>query len=47
MTKKRGGGAVIEVYFDADVEIDTKVSFIKYIHEHLKKHAEDVTRVRS
>ena len=33
--------------FDADVLVETKVAFIKYIHEHLKKYAQDVTRVRS
>ncbi len=47
MTKKKGEVAEMQVYFEADVPVDTKVAFIKYIHEHLKKRAEDVTRVRS
>ena len=47
MNKKNQGAAEIEVYFEPDVATDSKVSFIKYIHEHLKKHAQDVTRVRS
>ncbi len=50
MTKKRGGEADIQVYFDADVPIDTKVAFIKYIHQHLLTNSdspESVTRVRS
>ena len=37
----------LNVYFEADIPDDTKVSFIKYIHEHLIKHAKDVQRVRS
>jgi hypothetical protein len=46
MTKKAEGTAEIEVYFEAGVPDDTKVTFIKYIHEHLRARAQDVTRVR-
>ncbi|MEA3281062.1 MAG: DUF4365 domain-containing protein [Euryarchaeota archaeon] len=47
MTKKKDTAAEIQVYFEAGTYMDTKVSFIKYIHEHLEKHARDVTRMRS
>jgi uncharacterized CHY-type Zn-finger protein len=47
MTKKDEARAEIQVYFDAGVQVDTQVSFIKYIHEHLRRRAKDVTRVRS
>jgi len=47
MTKKKDTAAEIQVYFEAGTPMDTKVSFIKYIHEHLKKCAQDITRVRS
>ena len=49
MTRGKEGEAKIEVYFDEGVRVDTQVSFIKYIHEHLRRHAEEgsVTRVRS
>jgi small GTP-binding protein len=47
MTKKKGDAAEIQVYFEAGTHVNTKVSFIKYIHEHLKMRAQDVTRVRS
>jgi uncharacterized CHY-type Zn-finger protein len=47
MTKKKDTAAEIRVYFEAGTQVDTKVSFIKYIHEHLEKRAHDVTRVRS
>ncbi|MEM9544508.1 MAG: DUF4365 domain-containing protein [Bacteroidota bacterium] len=44
---KNRENADLKVYFEADIPDDTKVSFIKYIHEHLKKHAKNVKRVRS
>lgn len=50
MTKKGEGKAEIVVYFDAGVPDDTKVTFIKYVHEHLLARAqprESVTRVRT
>ena len=50
MTKKGEGKAEIVVYFDAGVPDDTKVTFIKYVHEHLLARAqprEGVTRVRT
>jgi len=47
MTKKKDTAAEMQVYFEAGTHVDTKVSFIKYVHEHLKKRAQDVIRVRS
>ncbi|HEX8397559.1 MAG TPA: TIR domain-containing protein [Pyrinomonadaceae bacterium] len=47
MHKKNEGEAEIKVYFEAGVDVNTQVSFIKYIHEHLLNRAKDVTRVRS
>jgi WD40 repeat protein len=50
MTKKAEGAAEIVVYFEAGVPEDTKVTFIKYVHEHLLARAqprEEVTRVRT
>jgi len=47
MDKKADDAADLCVYFEADIPVDTQVSFIKYIHEHLLKRAQDVTRVRS
>lgn len=37
----------ISVYFDPDVQDDTKVTFIKYVHEHLLEKARDVVRLRA
>jgi hypothetical protein len=47
LTKPEDDAAELKAYFDAGVTEDTKVLFIKYIHEHLKRHAQDVNRVRS
>jgi WD40 repeat protein len=47
MNKKTEGAAEIVVYFEAGVPDETKVIFIKYVHEHLLSRAEDVTRIRT
>jgi hypothetical protein len=50
MKKKAEGSAEIVAYFEAGVPDDTKVTFIKYVHEHLLARAqppEAVTRVRT
>ncbi len=46
LTKEKDDVASIKVYFDGQCSSDSKVSFVKYIHEHLKREASDVTRVR-
>jgi WD40 repeat protein len=47
MRRKGEGSAELVAYFEPGVPDDTKVTFIKYVHEHLKARARDVTRVRS
>ena len=50
MTKKGEGKAEMVVYFETGVQIETQVTFIKYVHEHLLAHSqprESVTRVRT
>lgn len=47
LDKGAEGTAELAVYFDVGVPEDTRVSFIKYIHEHLLKRAETVERQRS
>ncbi|MET0621720.1 MAG: TIR domain-containing protein, partial [Pyrinomonadaceae bacterium] len=46
MTKQQEGAAEIAVYFEPGVTDETKVMFIKYVHEHLKVKAQDVVRLR-
>ena len=50
MHKRTEGAATIVVYFESGTPDDTKVTFIKYVHEHLLAKArprESVTRVRT
>jgi small GTP-binding protein len=46
MTKQQEGSAEFAVYFEPGVTDETKVMFIKYVHEHLKLKAQDVVRLR-
>ncbi len=46
MTKKPEGAAEITVYFDPGIADETKVTFIRYVHDHLKAKDADVVRVR-
>jgi transcription initiation factor IIE alpha subunit len=46
MTKKAEGAAEITVYFDKEIPDETKVVFIRYVHDHLKAKDENVTRKR-
>jgi small GTP-binding protein len=46
MTKKAEGSAEITIYFDPKIPDDTKVTFILYVHDHLKARASEMTMVR-
>ncbi len=46
MNQVAEGIGEIKVFFDPGVPDDTRVTFIKYIHEHLLKRANDVVRER-
>lgn len=46
MARKGEGAAEMVVYFEAGIPDDTKVTFIRYIHEHLQVKATDVIRLR-
>lgn len=46
MTKCAEGAAEIAVYFEPDIGEDMKVTFIRYVHEHLQTKAQDVVRLR-
>ncbi len=47
LRRKSEGAAELVVYFERDVPDDTRVVFIKYVHEHLLARAQGVTRVRT
>ncbi|MDQ1329973.1 MAG: hypothetical protein QG578_236 [Thermodesulfobacteriota bacterium] len=46
MTKKAEGAAELDLYFESGISDDVKVTFIRYVHEHLKLKANDVVRLR-
>jgi len=46
MTKKAEGKADMEIYFEQGISNDMQVTFIRYVHDHLKIKAQDVHRLR-
>jgi small GTP-binding protein len=46
MTKTGEGTAAITVYLEPTIPDDTKVTFIRYVHDHLKARDPNVARVR-
>jgi len=46
MKKNADGSGEITVYIDPEIPDDTKVTFIRYIHEHLKTHDPGAVRIR-
>lgn len=46
MIKKHEGAAEITVYCEPQIPDETKVTFIKYVHEHLLQKGLDVERYR-
>jgi WD40 repeat protein len=46
LVREAEGKSRLEVYFAADVEVSSRVLFLRYIHEHLKQHAQNVIRLR-
>jgi small GTP-binding protein len=46
MTKKGEGAAELEVFFEGGISNDLQVTFIRYIHEHLKAKGQGVVRLR-
>ena len=47
MTKKAEGAGEMEVYFEPGIANDVQVTFIRYVHDHLRLKAHDVRRVRN
>lgn len=46
LTREAEGSARLEVYFNPDVEMDSRVIFERYVFNHLTEHAQDVERLR-
>ncbi|MGE0882135.1 MAG: TIR domain-containing protein [Blastocatellales bacterium] len=46
LTREAEGSARLDVYFNADVGENSRLIFLRYVHNHLTEHAQDVVRLR-
>jgi WD40 repeat protein len=46
MTREREGTSLLEVYFAPEVDGNSKVVFLRYVHDHLLQHGQNVARLR-
>jgi hypothetical protein len=47
LTRETEGSSRLEVYFEPGVDENSRVLFLRYVHDHLMQHAENVARLRS
>lgn len=47
LTNRGEGSGAIDIYFDPGIPDDTKITFIRYVHEHLKLKARALERFRN
>ena len=47
MTRESEGTSLLEVYFEPQVDDNSRVLFLRYVHDHLSLHAQNVVRLRS
>ena len=46
LVREAEGKARLEVYFAPEVDLDSKVQFLRYVQNHLMRHAQNVVRIR-
>jgi hypothetical protein len=46
LTREGEGASRLEVYFAPGIDANSRVLFLRYIHDHLERHAQSVQRVR-
>ena len=46
LIREAEGGARLEVYFNPDVDENSRLVFLRYVHDHLNEHAQNVVRLR-
>ncbi|MCY2995674.1 MAG: DUF4365 domain-containing protein, partial [Planctomycetota bacterium] len=46
LTREAEGSSRLEVYFEPDVDPNSRVLFLRYVHDHLMQHAQNVARLR-
>ena len=46
LTREAEGTSRLEVYFEPDVDENSRVVFLRYVHDHLTEHGKNVVRLR-
>ncbi|MDX2039609.1 MAG: DUF4365 domain-containing protein [Acidobacteriota bacterium] len=46
LVREAEGAARLEVYFNPDVDENSRLVFLRYVHNHLTEHAQEVVRLR-
>src|SRR5215471_15019789 len=46
LTREGEGTSLLEVYFEPGVDENSRVLFLRYVHEHLMQHGQNVVRLR-
>ncbi len=46
LRRETEGPALLEAYFEPDVDANSRVLFLRYMHDHLTQHAQNVARLR-
>ncbi|MBI5820023.1 MAG: TIR domain-containing protein [Verrucomicrobia bacterium] len=46
LTRETEGSSRLEVYFEPDVDGNSRVLFLRYVHDHLMQHSQNVARLR-
>ena len=46
LAREAEGSSRLEVYFEPDVDRNSRVLFLRYVHDHLTEHAQNVVRLR-
>jgi WD40 repeat protein len=46
LTRREEGSCELEVYFDPTIPVEEKITFSRYVHEHLLQKGQDVVRLR-
>jgi hypothetical protein len=46
MTREADGASLLEVYFEPRVDANSRVVFLRYVHDHLMRYGQNVARLR-
>src|SRR5262249_28361042 len=46
LTRKPEGSSLLEIYFEPAVDESSRLLFLRYVHDHLMRHGQNVARLR-